>query len=76
MITGIPIRQTRTEIVLRNSEDKEVTIPVEQVDEKREGRSLMPDGLVNSLTRGELVDLVSFLSQLGKVGDFAQLGQE
>jgi putative heme-binding domain-containing protein len=75
VITGIPLRQTRTEIVLRNAEDAEVTIPIAQVDEKREGSSLMPDGLVNSLTRRELVDLVAFMSKLGKVGDFA-VGKE
>ena len=28
----------------------------------------MPDGLTDTLTRGELLDLVRFLSELGKVG--------
>ena len=31
----------------------------------------MPDGLVDSLTRQEFVDLVRFLSELGKVGPYA-----
>jgi len=31
----------------------------------------MPEGLADSLTRAELVDLVRFLSELGKVGPFA-----
>ena len=35
----------------------------------------MPDGSVDALTRGELVDLISFLSKLGKLGDFA-IGKE
>src|SRR5262249_10336461 len=30
--------------------------------------SIMPEGLVDSLTRQELLDLVRFLSELGKVG--------
>ena len=38
---------------------------------QKDGRSLMPDGTVDELTRRELVDLVRFLSDLGKVGDFA-----
>jgi putative heme-binding domain-containing protein len=75
VVTGIPVRQSATEIVLKNAEDVEVTIPTAQVDEKQEARSLMPDGLVNSLTRRELVDLVAFMSKLGKVGDFA-VGKE
>jgi hypothetical protein len=31
----------------------------------------MPEGLADSLTRGELVDLVRFLSELGKVGSYS-----
>ncbi len=31
----------------------------------------MPDGLTDTLTRGELLDLVRFLSELGKVGPYA-----
>ncbi|MCB9941758.1 MAG: c-type cytochrome [Planctomycetaceae bacterium] len=71
IVTGIPIRQSDTEIVLRDAEDREITIPVNSIEEKQDGRSLMPDGSVDQLTRGELVDLVRFLSELGKVGDFA-----
>ena len=33
--------------------------------------SLMPDGLVDPLTRGEMIDLVRFLSELGKPGPYA-----
>ncbi|MFT3879028.1 MAG: hypothetical protein QM703_05130 [Gemmatales bacterium] len=31
----------------------------------------MPEGLVDGLTRGELIDLVRFLSELGKVGNYS-----
>ena len=31
----------------------------------------MPEGLADPLTRGELVDLVRFLSELGKVGPYS-----
>ena len=34
----------------------------------------MPDGLLDPLTREELVDLTRFLSELGKVGDYS-IGQ-
>jgi putative heme-binding domain-containing protein len=66
--TGIKVRQTKTELVLRSAEDKEIAIPLKDVDEQTPGRSLMPDGLTDTLTRGELLDLVRFLSELGKVG--------
>lgn len=65
--TGILVRKTKTALVLRNDRDEEVTIPLKDVDEQRPSKtSLMPDGLTDVLTRAELVDLVSFLSSLGK----------
>jgi putative heme-binding domain-containing protein len=75
IIAGVPLRKTAAELVLRDGEDREVTIPVDAIEEQKEGRSLMPDGSVDALTRGELVDLISFLSKLGKLGDFA-IGKE
>lgn len=71
IVTGIPIRESKTEVVLRDAEDREISVPVSSIEEKTDGRSLMPDGAVDSLTRQELVDLVRFLSELGKVGNYA-----
>ena len=48
-----------------------MSIPTDDVDTKKQTRSLMPDGLVDPLTRQEFVDLVRFLSELGKVGPYA-----
>lgn len=74
LTTGIPIRDTEQEIVLRDAEDKLITISKDNIDQIKDGISLMPMGLVDSLTRQELVDLVRFLSELGKVGEYA-IGQ-
>lgn len=71
VLTGLVVRETKTELVLRDAEDRQVTIPVSSIESKKDGRSLMPDGTVDALTRPELVDLVRFLSELGKVGDYA-----
>jgi putative heme-binding domain-containing protein len=68
---GIKVRETKTEIALRTADDKEIVILQKNIDEKRDSRSLMPDGLVDTLTRGELADLVRFLSELGKVGPYS-----
>ncbi len=65
------MRETKTELVLRDAEDKEIAIPTKDIDERSPGGSLMPDGLTDTLTRGELLDLVRFLSELGKVGPYA-----
>ncbi len=71
LYSGIKVRQTAAELVLRNADDTEVVIPVKEIEEQSIGGSLMPDGLTDSLTRGEFVDLVRFLSELGKVGPYA-----
>jgi putative heme-binding domain-containing protein len=73
--TGIKVRETKTELVLRDAEDRELAIPIKDLDEQSPGGSLMPDGLTETLTQGELLDLVRFLSELGKVGPYA-IGQE
>jgi len=72
VLTGVRVRETKTELVLRNAEDQEVAIPIGQIDTRENSKkSLMPEGLTDALTRGELVDLVRFLSELGKVGPYS-----
>jgi putative heme-binding domain-containing protein len=71
VVTGIKIRQTKDELVLRTAEDKEVVIPIRTIDEQEQGKSLMPEGLTDPLTRAELLDLVRFLSELGKIGPYS-----
>ena len=68
VLNGIKVRQTDAELVLRDAEDREVGVPLSSIDEQKPGGSLMPNGLADPLTRGELIDLVRFLSELGKVG--------
>jgi putative heme-binding domain-containing protein len=71
LFTGIKVRETNAELVLRDAEDKEIAIPLHNIDERAVGGSLMPDGLTDTLTNAELVDLTRFLSELGKVGPYA-----
>jgi putative heme-binding domain-containing protein len=72
VFTGIKLRQTDTDLVLRNVEDRELSIPLNSIEEQGVlPVSIMPAGLVDSLTRAELGDLVRFLTELGKVGRFA-----
>ncbi len=68
IFTGIPIRKTDSELVLRDTEGNEVTLPTGSIVEQKMAGSIMPAGLADELTRPELVDLVRFLTELGKVG--------
>jgi putative heme-binding domain-containing protein len=69
-LNGIKVRETDKDLILRNAEDVELTIPLKSIEEKSQGMSLMPAGLVDNLTRAELVDLVRFMTELGKVGPY------
>jgi putative heme-binding domain-containing protein len=70
-LAGVKLRQTATELVLRNADDAEIAIPLRDIDTQAMGGSLMPDGLTDPLTRSEFADLVRFLSELGKVGPYS-----
>jgi putative heme-binding domain-containing protein len=69
--TGLRVRETETELVLRTADDREVTLARDTIVQQEQGGSLMPVGLADTLTRAELVDLVRFLSELGKPGPYA-----
>lgn len=70
-VIGIKTKEADGKLYLRTSEDQEVAIPLDDIDERKETPSLMPAGLADPLTRQEFVDLVRFLSELGKVGPYA-----
>jgi putative heme-binding domain-containing protein len=66
-LTGVKVRETTEFLVLRNDQDREVTVPMKRIEKQTPSKvSLMPEGLTDTLTRAELVDLVKFLSSLGK----------
>ncbi|MFO0809783.1 MAG: PVC-type heme-binding CxxCH protein [Gemmataceae bacterium] len=69
-LSGIAIKDTPTELVLRDAEGKDTTIPKDQIDERSVGQSLMPNGLLDQLFDYELHDLTRFLIELGKAGPF------
>lgn len=71
VFAGIKVTQTDRDLVLRNADGEEIQIPLDTIDEQANGGSLMPAGLIDPLTRNELLDLVRFLSELGKVGPYS-----
>lgn len=73
--SGIKVRQTDTQLILRDAEGTETAVALDSIDEQVNGTSLMPAGLSDKLTHQELVDIVRFLSELGKVGGL-QLSRE
>jgi putative heme-binding domain-containing protein len=69
--TGIVVDRDDVRVNLRDAAGKIVTIAKADIEEEEEGKSLMPQGLTKFLTRAELVDLVRFISELGRPGAYA-----
>jgi putative heme-binding domain-containing protein len=72
-ITGIRVRQDDRELVLKDATHDAIVIPLGDIKSQRDGGSIMPSGLTDSLTHGEFVDLIRFLTELGK-GKYAAAG--
>jgi putative heme-binding domain-containing protein len=68
---GIVTDKDEQRIVLKEATGAPRVVPVAQIEDEKPGGSLMPKGLANLMTRSEFVDLVRFLSELGKPGPFA-----
>lgn len=69
--TGIIVDRDDVRVRLKDAAGKIVAIPTADIEEEAEGKSLMPQGLTKFLTRQELLDVVRFLSELGKPGPYA-----
>ncbi|XZE55583.1 PVC-type heme-binding CxxCH protein [Planctomycetaceae bacterium SH139] len=66
LIQGIAAGGDAETLQLRTAEGKIVSIAKNEIEEETAGKSLMPAGLVDSLTLAELADLTRFLSELGR----------
>jgi putative heme-binding domain-containing protein len=71
VLQGIVVEKDDTKLVLKDATAELRTVPADTIEDSKEGGSLMPKGLANLLTRAEFVDLVKFLSELGKPGPYA-----
>jgi putative heme-binding domain-containing protein len=71
VFTGVLVDQDDSRINLRDATGKVVTIPRDDIEAEREGKSLMPQGITKFLTHDEFLDLAKFVSQLGKPGEYA-----
>jgi putative heme-binding domain-containing protein len=68
---GIVTDKDDQRIVLKDATGAPRVVPVASIEDQKPGGSLMPKGLANLMTHTEFVDLVRFLSELGKPGAYA-----
>ncbi len=70
VLSGIEVSSNDSELVIRDIANKLVRIPQAEVAGKKPGMSLMPTGVVDRLSETEQIDLIAFLTRLGKPGEF------
>jgi len=68
--SGIPIGRSDETLRLRLADGQEVEIAVDTIEFEQPGKSLMPAGMLDTLSAEELRDLVAFLSALGRLPEF------
>lgn len=68
--SGIIEKETDREIILRNAANQEVSVVKADITQRVNGGSLMPSGSVDTLLPEERLDLIKFLTVLGKPGEF------
>ncbi|TWU26160.1 hypothetical protein Pla52o_00120 [Novipirellula galeiformis] len=70
VISGIVLTKNDKAVQVRLADGTVTSIVVDSIEEESPGKSLMPEGLLDNLTQGELADLVAFLSVLGRSAEF------
>lgn len=71
LLTGIVVDRDSTRVRIKDANGQLLIIPTADIDEEEEGKSMMPAGLTMFLTKAELLDLIKFVSELGKAGPYA-----
>jgi putative heme-binding domain-containing protein len=79
VITGLPVEDTPERLVLKTAEGRRVAVRPGDVEERATSEvSLMPEGLAQTMTEEDLVDLLAFLGTLKRpvsvVGQFQAIG--
>jgi len=63
LLTGLLVKRTDTDVVLRDAQNKEVTLPANTIEQLRPSlTSIMPDGQLSALTAQQAADLLEYLS--------------
>ena len=68
---GIVTDKDNQRIVLKEATGALRVVPVSSIEDQKTGGSLMPKGLFSLMTHAEFIDLVRFLSELGRPGPYA-----
>lgn len=70
VFSGVVTDRDDDRVLIRDSQGKTITIATADIENEKEGKSQMPQGLTKFLTDDEVVDLAKFISELGKSGPY------
>lgn len=76
MHTGIVKEETETQIALMDPDGVVTRLDIDTIEDRKEGKSSMPEGLADQLTRDELRDLIEYLVQRSSPVSPEQSGHE
>ena len=68
--TGIQVRETTQEVILRNVAGQETPVPKGNITGKTDVGSIMPAGLMEQFSERDRLNLYAFLGELGKPGPY------
>lgn len=71
VVTGIVIDRNDERVRLKDASSKVITLAIGDIESEKDGPSLMPQGLTKFLTHDEFLDLVRFITELGRPGPYA-----
>jgi putative membrane-bound dehydrogenase-like protein len=65
LLTGLIVDETKESLILKNAEGERIVLPAKDIASKHEMElTIMPEGLVQTLTDQDLVDLIAYLGTL------------
>lgn len=71
VVTGIVIDRNDERVRLKDASGKVITVAIDDIENEKDGPSLMPQGLTKFLTHDEFLDLARFITELGRPGPYA-----
>lgn len=71
VLNGVILDRDNDRVIIRDSQGKSIKLATADIEDEKEGKSQMPQGLTKFLTQDEVIDLAKFVSELGKPGAFA-----
>jgi len=79
VITGLPVEETPERLVIKTAEGQRISVELRSIEDRRNSDvSLMPEGLAQTLTVQELVNLLEYLTTLRRpvsiVGEYHAIG--